>query len=94
MCTQPLVAAALLLAGGAIGASQAQTGAISRTDVVRGDLDAKREAIQVRVDFAPGAAFPMHNHPVVEIAYVLEGALEYKLGSQAPVTLTACRAPA
>lgn len=89
MKTVRIVTAALLLAGGAIGASQAQTGAISRSDVLRSDLDAKREALQVRVDFAPGAAFPMHNHPGVEIAYVLEGALEYKLGSQAPVTLKA-----
>jgi quercetin dioxygenase-like cupin family protein len=96
MKTVRIVTAALLLAGNAIGASQAQTpaanGAISRSDVLRSDLDAKREAIQVRVDFAPGAAFPMHNHPGVEIAYVLEGALEYKLGSEAPVTLTAGQA--
>lgn len=93
-----IMTAALLLAGGAIGVSQAQTqvpapqaanGGITRSDVLRNDLDAKHEAIQVRVDFAPGAAFPMHNHPGVEIAYVIEGALEYKLGNQPPVTLKA-----
>lgn len=39
-----------------------------------------------------GQLFPMHNHPGVEIAYVLEGTLEYKLGSQAPVTLKAGQA--
>jgi quercetin dioxygenase-like cupin family protein len=91
--------AALLLAGGAIGVSQAQapaapaapaaTGGITRSDVLRNDLDARHEAIQVRVDFAPGVAFPMHNHPGVEIAYVIEGAIEYKLGNQPPVTLKA-----
>lgn len=99
MKTVRIMTAALLLAGSGIGVSQAQTqapqaanGGISRSDVLRNDLDAKREAIQVRVDFAPGAAFPMHNHPGVEIAYVLEGTLEYKLGSQPPVTLKAGQA--
>lgn len=99
MKTIRIMTAALLLAGSGIGVSQAQApaaqaahGGISRSDVMRNDLDAKREAIQVRVDFAPGSAFPMHNHPGVEIAYVLEGTLEYKLGSQAPVTLKAGQA--
>lgn len=99
MKTVRIMTAALLLAGSGIGVSQAQApaaqaanGGISRSDVLRNDLDAKREAIQVRVDFAPGSAFPMHNHPGVEIAYVLEGTLEYKLGSQAPVTLNAGQA--
>lgn len=91
-----IMTAALLLAGGAVAASQAQTtatpaanGGITRSDVLRNDLDAKHEAIQVRVDFAPGVAFPMHNHPGVEIAYVTEGTLEYKLGDKPPVTLKA-----
>jgi quercetin dioxygenase-like cupin family protein len=96
MKTVRIIAAALLLAGGGLGVSQAQTqaqapqaanGGIARTDVLRNDLDAKNELIQVRVDFAPGAAFPMHKHPGVEIAYVIEGSLEYKLGDQPPVTL-------
>jgi len=98
MKTLRIMAAALLLAGGATGVSQAQTqapavpaanGGITRSDVLRKDLDAKHEVIQVRVDFAAGAAFPMHNHPGVEVAYVLEGAIEYKLGDQPPVTLKA-----
>ncbi len=41
----------------------------------------------MRVDFAPGASFPRHTHPGEEIAYVLEGAMEYQLGDQPPVTL-------
>ncbi len=101
MKTLRIMTAALLLAGGAIGVSRAQiqapaapaaqaaNGGITRSAVLRNDLDAKHETIQVRVDFAPGAAFPMHNHPGVEIAYVLEGQLEYKLGNQQPVTLKA-----
>jgi quercetin dioxygenase-like cupin family protein len=94
MRTFRIVAAALLLAGSGIGFSQAQGpqaagDGIGRSEVLRKDLDAKREAIQVRVDFAPGAAFPMHKHPGEEIAYVLEGSLEYKLENQPPVRLNA-----
>ncbi len=48
-----------------------------------------REVIQVRVDFAPGAAFGRHLHPGAEIAYVLEGMLEYRLDGEPPVTLKA-----
>ncbi|HEY0064086.1 MAG TPA: cupin domain-containing protein, partial [Telluria sp.] len=33
--------------------------------------------------------FPMHQHPGEEIAYVLEGILEYQLENQPPVTLRA-----
>lgn len=52
---------------------------IARTETVRREFDAHREAIQVRVDFAPGAAFPKHSHPGVEIAYVVSGTIEYEL---------------
>lgn len=52
---------------------------IARTETVRRDFDGNREAIQVRVDFAPGASFPKHSHPGVEIAYVLSGSIEYEL---------------
>jgi quercetin dioxygenase-like cupin family protein len=39
------------------------------------------------VDLAPGVAFPLHSHPGEEIAYVLEGLLEYQLEGQPPITL-------
>ncbi|QGZ38244.1 quercetin dioxygenase-like cupin family protein [Pseudoduganella flava] len=52
---------------------------IARTETVRRPFDASREAIQVRVEFAPGASFPKHSHPGVEIAYVLSGTIEYEL---------------
>jgi quercetin dioxygenase-like cupin family protein len=48
-----------------------------------------REVIQVRVDFAPGVAFPPHSHPGEEIAYVIEGLLEYQFEGKPPVTLKA-----
>jgi len=52
---------------------------IARTETVRSEFDSKRQAIQVRVDFAPGASFPKHSHPGVEIAYVLSGQIEYEM---------------
>jgi quercetin dioxygenase-like cupin family protein len=58
---------------------------IGRTEALRHDFDGKREAIQVKVDFGPHAAFPKHSHPGVEIAYVLEGTMEYELDGKAVV---------
>jgi quercetin dioxygenase-like cupin family protein len=47
---------------------------ITRTDLQRHDLRVPgQEAVQTRVDFAPGATFPMHRHHGEEIVYVLEG---------------------
>jgi quercetin dioxygenase-like cupin family protein len=48
-----------------------------------------REAIQVRVDCDPGAAFGRHTHPGEQIIYVLEGSLEYQVEGKSPVTLKA-----
>ena len=77
----------------ALQSTQAQQPGIKRTDALRHDLDiAGREVLQVRVDFAPGVAFGFHSHPGVEIAYVLEGTLEYQLEGKPPVTLTAGQA--
>jgi quercetin dioxygenase-like cupin family protein len=83
-------ALALLLAAAAAWpvASMAQkldANGIGRTEAVRHDFDGKREAIQVKVDFGPHAAFPKHSHPGVEIAYVLQGTMEYELDGKAVV---------
>jgi quercetin dioxygenase-like cupin family protein len=68
----------------------AQQSGIRRTDLQRADLSvAGREVVQVRVDFGPGAAFGKHKHPGEEIAYVLEGTLEYRVEGKPPVTLKA-----
>ena len=83
-----MTAAALIVASGLMlyGAT-AQQG-IKRTDLQRHDLSAPgREAIQVRVDIAPGVAFPNHRHPGEEIIYVLEGSLQYDVEGKPPVTL-------
>jgi quercetin dioxygenase-like cupin family protein len=78
-----MMAVAVLLVGNALAPhlaqAQQQTG-ITRTDVQRNDLSVSgREVILVRVAFDPGAAFARHSHPGAEVAYVLEGTLEYEL---------------
>lgn len=91
MKTTWLTAAALIVAGTlAAPMAQAQQQGITRTDLQRHDLSVPGfEAIQVRVGFAPGAAFPRHKHPGEEIIYVLEGTLEYDIAGKPPVTLKA-----
>ena len=83
--------AALIIASGlALQAAQVQQPGIKRTDALRHDLGVPgREVVQVRVDFAPGAAFPRHTHPGEEIINVLEGSLEYEVDGKPPVTLKA-----
>ncbi len=62
----------------ASGTALAQQSGIKRTELQRHDISVPgREAIQVRIDFEPGAAFGEHSHPGEEIIYVLEGTLEY-----------------
>ena len=83
--------AALLVGSGlALHAALAQQPGVKRTDLQRHDLSAPgREVIQVRVDIAPGVAFPRHKHPGEEIIYVLEGSFEYEVEGKPPVTLKA-----
>jgi quercetin dioxygenase-like cupin family protein len=70
--------------------AHAQLAGVGRTDVLKHDLgDSGREVVQARVDIGPGVAAPNHSHPGEEIAYVLEGTLEYKLEGRPPVTLKA-----
>ncbi|MER8873166.1 cupin domain-containing protein [Mesorhizobium sp. M0814] len=90
------VGAILLIAGSGIvlNTSQAQQQmemhGITRTDLQRHDLSIPgQEAVQTRVDFAPGAAFSMHRHPGEEIVYVLEGSIEYEVEGQPPQIINA-----
>jgi quercetin dioxygenase-like cupin family protein len=87
--SQMTVVAVLIVASGfALHVALAQQPGIKRTDLQRHDLSAPgREAVQVRVDFAPGVSFPKHTHPGEEIIYVLEGSLEYQVEGKPPVTL-------
>ncbi|QPF89020.1 cupin domain-containing protein [Bradyrhizobium commune] len=71
-------------------AAAAQPAGVTRTDLQRHDLSAPgREAVQVRVDLAPGIAFGRHTHPGEEIIYVLAGRMEYDVDGKPPVTLKA-----
>ncbi|MEI9888496.1 MAG: cupin domain-containing protein [Rhizomicrobium sp.] len=85
----PIAAAALVAGYGfAMPEALAQHAGIARTDLQRHDLDAPgREVVQVRVELAPGVAFPRHRHPGEEIIYVLEGAMEYRIDGEPPVTV-------
>jgi quercetin dioxygenase-like cupin family protein len=84
-------AAVLIVGSGlALHAASAQQPGVKRTDLQRHDLSAPgREVVQVRVDLAPGAAFPRHSHHGEEIIYVIEGVLEYEVEGKPPVTLKA-----
>jgi quercetin dioxygenase-like cupin family protein len=85
-----LASAAVLAANLATLPAAAQPAGVTRTDLQRHDLSAPgREAIQVRVDLAPGVAFGRHTHPGEEIIYVLTGAIEYEVEGKPPVTLKA-----
>jgi quercetin dioxygenase-like cupin family protein len=82
MRSTSLIAAAVVAAGSllAFTPAQAQTSAITRTDLQRHDLSIPgREVIQARVDLAPGGVAPRHSHPGEEIIYVLEGTFEYEV---------------
>src|SRR5215207_440047 len=84
-----ILALAVLIVGGGLilNVAQSQQPGVTRSDLLRHDLSVSgREVIQVRVDFAPGVAFPPHSHPGEEIAYVIEGLLEYRLEGKPPVT--------
>ena len=89
--TRTLALAVLIVGGGlALNLAQSQQPGVKRTDLLRQDLGVPgREVVQVRVDFAPGAVAPEHSHPGEEIAYVIEGLLEYRLEGKPPVTLKA-----
>jgi len=92
MNTIRVIAIALLILGNGsvLDAARAQHAGIKRTDLQRHDLEMNgREAVQVRVDFDPGAAFGKHTHAGEEIIYVLEGSLEYQVEGKPPVTLKA-----
>ena len=89
--TRVMIALALIIGSGpALYVATAQPSDIRRTELQRHDLSvAGREVVQVRVDFGPGAAFGRHTHPGEEIAYVIEGALEYQVEGKPQVTLKA-----
>ncbi|RDJ12339.1 cupin domain-containing protein [Rhizobium grahamii] len=90
MNTRRIVPAALVIAAFAFQIARADQPEIRRTDLVKEDISISgKEAVQVRVDFDPGAFAVNHRHPGEEVAYVLQGTLEYKLEGREAVTLKA-----
>jgi len=90
MKTTLILAGSLTIIAGMWALASAQQPNIQRSNVLRNDLGVPgREVIQVKVDFAPGASFPKHKHPGEEVAYVLEGTLEYRLDGGPAITLKA-----
>jgi quercetin dioxygenase-like cupin family protein len=87
MKCKSILAIAIVGSGLVLHASQAQQPGVKRTELQRHDLSVPgREVVQVRVDLAPGVAFPPHRHPGEEIIYVIEGLWEYQVEGKPPVT--------
>ncbi|MFD1985704.1 cupin domain-containing protein [Mesorhizobium newzealandense] len=85
-----LIAASAIVLDASWAQQMEQMPGITRTDLQRHDLSiAGQEAIQTRVEFAPGATFPVHWHHGEEIIYVIEGSIEYRVEGQPPVTVNA-----
>jgi len=92
MKTMLSLAATLLLAGTHITlqAAEMTMAGLGRQDLIKRDLSTPGlEVVQVRVDFGPGVTAPAHSHPGEEVAFVLQGALEYQLAGQPAVVLQA-----
>src|ERR1700740_2341263 len=91
--TTRALAFATLIATSALAspaAQAAQPAGVTRTDLQRHHLSGHGpEAGKVRVDIAPGVAFPNHTHPGEEIIYVLAGSMEYDAAGKAPAILKA-----
>lgn len=48
--------------------------------------DAGPQQVQLRGgNYAPGAGVPLHVHPGVEMAYIVEGTIEFRMGDQVVV---------
>jgi quercetin dioxygenase-like cupin family protein len=95
MKTIQIIVAAALIVGSALTSQVAlsQLAGIKRTDLVQNDLSIPgREVVQVLVEIPPGVVAARHSHPGEEIAYVVEGELEYTLDGRPPVTLKAGQA--
>lgn len=91
MKTRNIFVAAALMATSALSFAQSSVmPGLTRTDVLRHEVSAEgREVIQVRVGFERGTAAAFHSHPGEEIAYVLEGTMEYQFQGQQPIVLKA-----
>ena len=68
----------------------AQSTGIQRTVVKKADVSVPgREAVVVRVEFAPGASVGRHTHAGEEITYIMEGEAEILIDGQPPLKVKA-----
>jgi quercetin dioxygenase-like cupin family protein len=80
---------ALVFFATALPAPNTSAERLQRTDLLKNDIEvAGYEVVSVRVDFTPGLLVPKHSHPAEEVAYVLEGTLQYELEGRKRVTLS------
>ncbi len=80
---------ALVVIATALPAPTAHSEQLQRTHLLKNDIGAAGyEVVQVRVDFTPGLLAMKHSHPGEEVAYVLEGSLQYELEGRKPVNLS------
>jgi len=63
--------------------------AVTRTELAHRDVPGTDlETRLYLITYPPGAAAPLHHHPVEGLGYILEGAARSAYGQNAPVTLT------
>ena len=67
-----------------------QAPGFKRVELQKHDIStAGHEAVQVRGEFAAGAATPKHTHPGEELAYILEGQVTVEMEGKPALTLKA-----
>jgi quercetin dioxygenase-like cupin family protein len=91
--TMKLISTSLLLAAGALLAQPALAAGpqgVSVTPLMARDLSdlPGKEGLMITVDYAPGAADPVHRHRAHGFIYVLEGAIVMQVKGGKEVTLT------
>ncbi len=85
-----LLPSQLIAAPAGQGAATPPLAGIGRKDLIQDDLSVPgREAVQALVTIPAGVAAPRHSHPGEELAYVVEGSLEYALDGRPPVIVKA-----
>ena len=88
-----IIAVALMIAGGglALNVAHSRAGRESSGPICCSTIWSLRDAKLSKCASTshPGLRFPAHSHPGEEIAYVIEGVLEYRLEGRPPVTLKA-----
>jgi quercetin dioxygenase-like cupin family protein len=90
MTTFKYLAAALLMAAGAVSAQPAPPQAHVTTVMTRPLPDYPgKEAVMLMVEYPPGSVDPVHRHNADAFVYVLEGSIVMGVRGSKPMTLTA-----